>query len=113
MMAKKMVFSMLLTALLLTGYATAALAEDPATRVGTITAVAKSGAAIIVNVEVMSETAQPLNPQLSTGTPEPSSVMDPGATKAVEIASQKGRFTIWSMVDALTLLPAICYNRHS
>lgn len=26
------------------------------------------------------------------------------ATKAVEIASQKGRFTIWSMVDALTLL---------
>lgn len=29
-------------------------------------------------------------------------------TKAIEIASQKGRFTIWSMVDALTLLAREC-----
>lgn len=86
MPAKKMIFSVFLTALLLIGYTSAALADDPATRVGTITAVAKTGAAIVVNVEVVSETAQPLNPELSTGKPDPSSVMDPGATKVVEIA---------------------------
>lgn len=60
--------------------------EDPATRVGTIDQVSKGDSGIFLDITVQDETAQPLNPQLSTGVPDPSQVMDPGATPAVQVA---------------------------
>ena len=46
----------------------------------------KGDGGILLDVTVQSETSQPLNPQLSTGVADPSQVMDPGATKAVQVA---------------------------
>lgn len=62
------------------------LGEDPATRVGTVDQVNKGDSGIFLDVTVQGETAQPLNSQLSTGVPNPSQVMDPGATPAVQVA---------------------------
>jgi hypothetical protein len=60
--------------------------EDPATRVGTIDQVTRRDNGIFLAITVQGETAQPLNSQLSTGVPDPSQVMDPGATPAVQVA---------------------------
>jgi hypothetical protein len=60
--------------------------EDPATRVGTIDQVTKGDSGIFLDVTLQGETAQPLNPQLSTGAPDPSQVMDPGATRSLQVA---------------------------
>ena len=61
--------------------------EDPATRVGTIDQVTRGDSGISLDVTLQGETAQPLNPQLSTGVPKPSDVRYPGATKAVQVAA--------------------------
>ena len=60
--------------------------DDPATRVGTIDQVTRGDNGIFLDITVQGETAQPLNSQLSTGVPDPSQVMDPGATPAVQAA---------------------------
>ena len=62
------------------------LGEDPATRVGSIDQVTRGDSGIFLDVTVQGETAQPLNSQLSTGVADPSRVMDPGATPAVQVA---------------------------
>ena len=61
--------------------------EDPATRVGSIDQVTRSDSGVFLEVTVQGETAQPLNSQLSTGVPDPSQVMDPGASPAVQVAA--------------------------
>jgi hypothetical protein len=60
--------------------------DDPATRLGSIDEITRGGGGVVLEVTLQSETAQPLNPQLSTGVPDPSQVMDPGATPAVQVA---------------------------
>ncbi len=60
--------------------------EDPATRVGTIDQVTRRDSGVFLDVTVQGETAQPLNSQLSTGVPDPSRVLDPGASPAVQVA---------------------------
>ena len=74
------------TAVLGVCLAIAAWGEDPATRVGTIDRVTRGDGGIFLDVTIQGELAQPLNPQLSTGVPDPSQVMDPGATQAVQVA---------------------------
>ena len=66
-------------------FAAGVLGEDPATRVGTIDQVTRGDGGTFLDVTLQGELAQPLNPQLSTGVPDPSQVMDPGATKAVQV----------------------------
>lgn len=63
------------------------LGEDPATRVGTIDHVTRGDGGIFLDVTLQGELAQPLNPQLSTGVPDPSQVMDPGATQSVQVVA--------------------------
>jgi len=80
-------FLVLLAALALLSVAPCLRADDPPTRVGTIDNVSKADSGIYCDVTVQKELAQPLNPEISTGTPDPSQVMVPGgAAPAVQIA---------------------------
>jgi hypothetical protein len=88
MPTKKMFFSICLTALLLLVFSTAALADDPPTRTGTIDAIRQTDNGIYFDATIQGELAQPLNPQLSTGTPDPSQIMDPsGGQQSVQLAA--------------------------
>lgn len=83
---KKLLVLFLVAASVLT-FAVVLRADDPATRVGTIDDISNTDSGIYCDVTVQKELAQPLNPEISTGTADPSQIMVPGgATPAAQIA---------------------------
>jgi|WetSurMetagenome_2_1015567.scaffolds.fasta_scaffold04744_7 hypothetical protein len=105
---------LLLSALTFLSAALCLLADDISTRVGTIDYVSMTDSGIYCDVTIQKEFAQPLNPELSTGTADPSQIMTPGGTtptyqiavgmpvKLVIVRQQAVfRFTI-GVVDSMT-----------
>jgi hypothetical protein len=73
-------FVILVSAAVSLGFASAFLAADPPTRMGTVDRISKTDSATTLYVSIQGELDQPADPKLATGTADPSQIMTPGGT---------------------------------